>query len=382
VSIEEYFVEQFNKHPEKFIEKLLEHVNDGYINMRTNKIYPELAIFNYTPQTTYERIWNVYTMISRGLVLDMVNEKIKALPFAKFFNYGELEDTSLKHLSDSEPDMKYEVFNKLDGSLGIGFFHKGNWIWATRGTFVSEQAQFANSFIRNKYTEDELEHYSFEYDNMTMIGEIIMPSNRIVVDYGDREEIVLLSMRRNKDGKEIPYDCLETEANYLNLNVVHKYNTIKSLSKLMKEREEWDSNVEGVVIKYENGKRLKIKGEEYLKIHSLMYNVSTKKFVRNWADDELDELIKLIPEEFRKDYEEKRNLLERKFLQLKKGILTIEEYLYKYNVQRPDVSKFIDGKFKDYIPLKHCVFRSLDNRNYDNLIKEYIYQNYREVLDE
>ena len=57
--------------------------------------------------------------------------RIVARPFKKFFN-----------LSDGRTDItgEYEIYEKMDGSLGILFFYEGEWILASRGSFTSEQA--------------------------------------------------------------------------------------------------------------------------------------------------------------------------------------------------------------------------------------------------
>ena len=58
---------------------------------------------------------------------------------------------------------------------------------------------------------------------------------------------------------------------------------------------------EGFVVKFSNGNRMKIKGEEYLRLHKIMTNVSTTGV---WevlsSGGDMEELIKDVPDEFYK----------------------------------------------------------------------------------
>jgi RNA ligase len=54
----------------------------------------------------------------------------------------------------------------MDGSLGIAFYYKGDWIVATRGSFVSEQATKATKMLK-KYPIEHLDK------NNTYLFEII-----------------------------------------------------------------------------------------------------------------------------------------------------------------------------------------------------------------
>lgn len=58
-----------------------------------------------------------------------------ATPFPKFFNAFER--------GESIPDLPFETFEKVDGSLITIFWHAGEWRTATKGTFGSAQALWA-----------------------------------------------------------------------------------------------------------------------------------------------------------------------------------------------------------------------------------------------
>ena len=107
-------------------------------------------------------------MDCRGLVLDS-DGNVVAKPFKKFFNLEELTPGQI-------PNEPFEVFEKMDGSLGILFNYKGEWILATKGSFISEQAVKGMQILKKYKYERLLEGYTYLF-------EIIYSENRIVCQY-------------------------------------------------------------------------------------------------------------------------------------------------------------------------------------------------------
>jgi RNA ligase len=101
--------------------------------------------------------------------------------------------------------------------------------------------------------------------------EIIYPENRIVCSYGNDEVLVVLSMVSNASGKELDYDSLLKINEETGLPVIKKYDGIqdyKTLKTLIsKDRE-------GYVVRFRNGFRIKIKGDEYVRLHRILTGFS------------------------------------------------------------------------------------------------------------
>ena len=94
--------------------RILEKYHDeGLLYKQTHPTLP-LTIWNYTETVQYSGNWDEITLMARGLVTDNHGTVI-ARPFTKFFNMEER-----KHVATPE----FEVFEKLDGSLGIVFYYK------------------------------------------------------------------------------------------------------------------------------------------------------------------------------------------------------------------------------------------------------------------
>jgi RNA ligase len=212
----------------------------------------------------------------RGLVTDDKGNII-ARPFRKFFNMEEKRHT---------PTHDFNVYEKMDGSLGIFFYYNGEPVFATRGSFTSDQA-IKGKEILNKY------NWKYgTYEGYTYLFEIIYPENRIVVNYNGLEELVVLGVIETATGKECDYNEMTNEGFVL----VKKYDGIKDYSML---KPMIGNDAEGYIVRFSNGDRMKIKGEEYLRLHRIMTNVSTTAI---WeilsSGGSMTDLLKDVPDEF------------------------------------------------------------------------------------
>ena len=251
-------------------------IADNYIIVNKHPS-ADLYIYNYTAKAQYDRVWNEWTLACRGLIMDN-DYKIVARPFRKFFNLGEFENQEI-------PNESFEVYEKMDGSLGILYWLENKPHIATRGSFASEQSQVATEMLHTQYAEvipllDTSKTYLFE---------IIYPENRIVLDYGSEHKLVLLAIVDTETG-------FENELQNIGFETAKHYDGLKDLSKL-KQLEE--ANKEGFVIKYKNGYRIKVKFDEYQRIHRIVTQVSTLniwEYLKEGQD--LLPILDRVPDEF------------------------------------------------------------------------------------
>lgn len=273
------------------IQQLYQLIEDGFVQRNKHPNH-ELYIYNYTAKAQYERVWNDITLACRGLIMNH-NHEIVARPFAKFFNLGEMENQYL-------PNETFEVFEKMDGSLGIVYFINDIPFIATRGSFNSEQSIKANELLNTKY----LNSISKLNKNHTYLLEIIYPENRIVLDYGKEEMLVLLAIVDRSTGKDQPLEDI-------GFPIVNKYNGLNDILTL-KQLEL--NNKEGFVIKYKSGLRYKVKFAEYLRIHRIVTQVSS---INIWEylkeGNSFDEILERVPDEFYNWVKKTRNELIEKF---------------------------------------------------------------------
>jgi len=289
----------------EFLSKISAHVAAGNIDM---KISPcgKLALFDYSRNAQIENIWDEATLSCRGLVIDVKSHKVVAYPFSKFFNESQHDNHEL--FGKIPMNENYEVFDKADGSLGIAYFYDGKWRMNTRGSFSSEQAIKGLSMLNSK-SREAINSLDI---NTTYLFEIIYPENRVVVDYDGLEDLVMLGAFNieGEEAIELSYDeLIDNHSFYFTL--VQRYDhDVAALSNIERD------NKEGFVVRFDNGFRMKVKHEEYVRLHALLSNLSTKTIWKALADgidvntfmseipDEVDEKVKSYIDELITKYDE------------------------------------------------------------------------------
>ncbi len=255
------------------IEAIQREIAAGYINEQSHPIAP-FRILNYSQRAQFDWRWNAETMQCRGLIIDQSWEVVSR-PFPKFF--------SVEQLNGIVPVEPFEAYEKLDGSLGILYHVDGEPCIASRGSFTSEQAHRATQIYRQKYRNVQVD------PALTYLFEIIYPENRIVVDYGNKEDLILLAVIETATGNEQPLP-------EIGFPVVKRYDGFSQFDDLMATQ---DGTREGFVVRFESGQRVKIKFDEYKRLHKLLTGVSPKAI---WevlqAGDDLSKVIERVPDEF------------------------------------------------------------------------------------
>lgn len=341
---------------------LEEESKKGFINWQVHEDYSNLRIYNYSNSCTYEKAWNDFTLSARGLILDLKEEKIVALPLSKFFNYGEL--------NYSLPNEPFEVFEKLDGSLGIIYWYDNKWTVATRGSFRSDQAKWAQSFLDTKINT------AFLIPGNTYLCEIIYKENKIVIPY-NYEGLVFLA---GYDHTKIEFQLEEDLANQIGFRLpkTYKYDKIEDLLEVAKNL---SANEEGFVVKFQGGLRIKIKGDEYCRIHRLISKCTPLAVWESFKNcDNLEEIKKQLPEEFQVDFNSIYNILKEKFLVYEAELEGLVNY-YKdrtdkeIGLEKECPTGFLEDVRKFVFPCRKANFleniknQSLDRTRFFNLFR-------------
>jgi hypothetical protein len=111
MSIKENILQlQTSKHPafsmpfDALYQGLQKELLDGNVSVVTSN---DLELYNYTIQCQFDNLWNIFSLMARGLILCPKEKKVIAAPFPKFFNYGEL--------TYSLPSEPFSTTEKMDG---------------------------------------------------------------------------------------------------------------------------------------------------------------------------------------------------------------------------------------------------------------------------
>lgn len=234
----------------------------GYVRVARHPRLP-LTIANYTAQAQWERAWTPATRRCRGLVF-ADDGTVVARPFEKFFNYGDVV------LPSAVATMPPLVTTKVDGSLGVIMEWEGERLVATRGSFVSQQAVAASRLLSSRYPEVVVP------PGCTPLVEIVYPGNRVVVNYGAQDDLVLLAVIDHATGADVPL----WEVDWWPGPVVEQHYGLASVDDVHRLAvSEACADGEGLVATWLRpgapSFRLKIKHPDYVRLHRLITGTST-----------------------------------------------------------------------------------------------------------
>ena len=293
-----------------------------------------------------------------------IDEKIVALPFPKFFNLEETKYT--KNLDIS----KFKFANeKIDGSLISVFQLNGKMYCKSMKSVesdVSKEAQKyfdSNELIKNHAKEILFCGYSPMY-------EYVSPTCKIVIDYKETK-MFFLGCRDMKTGK-IFYPTQNGDAMFT--RIPKKFETDKEINEYLKT-----PNVEGVVITLEDGQMVKVKTEEYCKIHRIISNFSDKSIVESIVEEKFDDLIGQLKLNNLNDLLEKAQQINDKFWEKYKEIEEYATHRYEQLIGKHSNRKDIamEMQFSSMIaPFSHSIiFKLLDKKPIKDLIFKYLKNN-------
>lgn len=233
----------------------------------------------------------------RGLTFDKETGSLLRRPLHKFFNLGERssEEEHLFSLSD-----QHEIFVKLDGSMICPYrVSGGEVIWGTKMGKTEFSYDVAAFVAKN---EKYLKFFEYcERMGISPVFEWMSPKNRVVIDYGDTEQLVLLAARDKFFGSYINLQeflkKFETESN--KIPVVEYFESGKTLDENLKQKiRQLPSNQEGVCIRFKSGHYIKLKGESYCLLHRIKSEIEHERGVVTLIlEEKADDLKPLLPKE-------------------------------------------------------------------------------------
>ncbi|HET9029250.1 MAG TPA: T4 RnlA family RNA ligase [Candidatus Aquilonibacter sp.] len=325
---------------------LNERVEKKLISRKEHPSMPGVLIYNYTPVAQYETAWDDHVLQARGLVCRHDGEIIaRCLP--KFFNHDEVESLPW-HLP-------FEITTKMDGSMFLlRELPSGERITATRGSFMSEQAEAGRALLERLY-----QHVVFD-PAVTYIFELIHPLFRIVVDYGQRTDLVLLAMIETATGRELPLAEAPTGVSVVDRHACENIGHGEHLLALE------EPNAEGFVVRFADGTRAKVKFAEYKRLHRLVTGVSNRviwEYLRDGRD--VSELLDRVPDEFNDWARAWLDRLRGDYFAMELNALSVAKYVADAFPTRKDQAVHImtNAKVESAV-----IFKILDGKPYGELI--------------
>ncbi len=348
--------------------KILEQYLSDKILKKVAHPFHNISIWNYTKKTQANNIWDDVTMKCRALVLDS-NGAIVARSFSKFFNYGQKE-------CRIPINCNYKIYDKVDGSLGMLFYYNNDWIFCSRGSFVSDQAIYGIAMIPEQLYKDLNKDLSYSF-------EIIYPENKIIVDYGIQKELIYITSFK-KDGTESDDSDIMIKHG---IQSVQQYGSGNSGDSDNDGSGLFDSllakntiNKEGYVIRFDDGYRIKLKFENYLKMTHIKSKLTVAHIFENFKEetyidenipDEFYEYIDKIRTRIKEEYNNVYEIVTKEYEELEKLNLSIRDFAVKV---KDNIYKFILFKLKHNIMIKPYIFQFikpiiLKIKNYECALK-------------
>lgn len=342
----------------RLLAKLKQEVRSGNVYERQ---YGKLFLYKYTEQCAYKNLWTPINRQARGIIFTE-DGTIIARPFKKFFNIGELEESLLNNLPISQG---YEIFEKLDGSMGSAFYYNNKWQLATPGSIESDQAIDGTNILYDLY-EDSFPYLEKLINKSTPIFEIIYPNNRIVCDYSkDQRGDTFLSLLA----------IIDLDGNEWNQNRVDEFAWSagfprpKRYTFSLSESVPFVDNEEGYVCLFDSGLRVKIKSPAYIQVHKLLTYLTPKGVIDLMRGKEYGITIKQLPRDLQIKFDDIRAEMQQKYDSLNS---TAEQYLQNLYFQvgaegtRKDQALWIQQK----VPKELCpvMFARLDNKPVEHIL--------------
>lgn len=277
-----------------------QYVEAGYIAQQNHNEFP-LSIFAYSRKTVQENKWDAVTSKCRGIIINRETGEIISRPFEKFHNYGSPlsmagGDNTYNGLTYAMISIQPMIWQKMDGFMSTLYTWNGVDYVASKGSFHSVHAKWATAWLRKTFGSSLGVPAGY-----TAVFEGLHRDLRIVVDYGKRQELVLLALINNETGEEFSPGALFAWADSRGLKTPDRFclslNEVRNMT-LSDERVEGNPDEGFVLTWYQKNAppyRLKAKFIEYLRLHRMVTGVSPKhvwEVLSNNQTGELNEYLK------------------------------------------------------------------------------------------
>lgn len=299
----------------KFLERngnsyTLKCYKEFFKNVTTNQLVTDnevFVLFRYTDGCDFD--FSPLIRQCRSVVIDVKNMEIAILPFDKFFNINEREETKLERVEELLNRAHYITFtDKLDGSMQCARFYNGR-ILLTGSMGLDRynpDSWRVDSGYRFIESDKNLQKLIESFPNTTFIFEHISKEDEHVVKYSeDRYGLHLIGARDVDSGRHWTYDELEHYAKLFNLKNITTREQVDLLDVMFEKLKYSAAEKEGWVMHAKIGEEdffVKIKCDDYLGVHRILNSIrSDKAIIKAIAENKLDDFMSVVPDEYKSE---------------------------------------------------------------------------------
>lgn len=197
---------------------------------------------------------------------------------------------------------------------------------------LTDVAKPVEEFVKKTPKYEDFARHIISLDK-TAIFEWCSRSQRIVIDY-PVDRLVLTAIRNNVTGEYDSIKDMYSLASYWDIDVVNTYNgNSQSIMDFFSEVCAAE-DIEGYIIRFDDGHMVKVKGEWYLRIHKTKDNLNYEKNIIDMiVKENIDDAKAFMLKEDRKRVEE----FEKKFW---KGVYrTVDIYNIYFNEELAEIDR-------------------------------------------
>ena len=230
----------------------------------------------------------------RGLIFDK-NGMLRRRAFHKFFNVGERPEVMPSNISF---DVPYKILDKLDGSMVTPLSILGDHRFATKAGYTDTSA-LADRFVADN--SNQIPYVPFckelDIDSWLPIFEFMSRKNRVIIDH-PQDKMVLLAVRHRYTGRYMMYDEMKEIADSYEIPIVQHVADSSTIDEFVEKTRKSEQQVEGYVIRFNDGHSIKIKTEWYVNVHVMKESISQEKHViRATLDEAIDDILPFLLED-------------------------------------------------------------------------------------
>lgn len=337
-------------------------------------------MLNYNIASTH----NEYNRLTRGLIVQKPTgpiadpmQLIKSFPFIRFFNKHEIQ-------ADPVDLTNAEMIEKLDGTMvGIYFPTKNpsDPHWHTRKMSSSDEKDMSakisafhggtyeflpliGSYVKKiPFTKQDVDY--------TFVFEFIHDVSMVVTKYrAEQHGLYLIGARNLVSLKEMNETELDQTAKKLGVNRPRRWDSIaneSSIRAMMKQIAQETQGFEGFVFRdKDTGNRVKVKDEDYVKLHHMIDGMKFKSLIQKVLEGEEGEILAYFSHAKPKIEEIKKAL--EKFTN---HIIEKIKYWQRQNLDRPALAhRMIDQKEEPNPVFRGYIFRLFNVKDEKKLKKE------------
>jgi len=259
----------------------------------------------------------------------------------KFFNIGEPQCPPL-------PKLMYEIYEKVDGSLGIFWFDYklGSWRCTTRGSFDNDFTRFALDWW-NEYVDHKMVPKRF-----TIMAEICFKDDPMARAAHHDEGLYMVAIRDNYSGHDIRPSGTKSWG-LLRAGDMGSL-TIGEIQK----RRDTEEGTEGWVVRYSNGLRVKVKTLWYLRIFKALNSLNVRT-ISGLVTESKENWLYEIPDDLREEAAEIWNDFESEY----RKRLRVVYAAYAKLAILPTRKEFAIAAKETYPGIVHWLFQLLDSND-------------------